>query len=87
MSCLKISELRPAGVELFQDTESFLDELSQPDLDGISGGFLSFCKGLPTRWRRLKVVTQVKSKFVRSAGPIGVTYTAKTYVGQWDLDD
>lgn len=81
MSCIKISELLPAGVELFQDAESFLDELSQPELDGIEGGFFNFFRSLPTRWRhQWKVVTQVKSKFIKSAGPIGITYTVKTYI-------
>lgn len=44
MSTIKIAELRPAGSELFQDSESFLNELS----DGqemnmvLGGGFSGF---------------------------------------------
>jgi hypothetical protein len=37
MASIKISELRPAGFELFQDTESFLNELGDREL-AVSGG-------------------------------------------------
>ena len=33
-----VSELGPAGSELFQDSESFLEELSDRELDFITGG-------------------------------------------------
>ncbi|RCJ30942.1 hypothetical protein A6770_20690 [Nostoc minutum NIES-26] len=36
MANINLSELHAAGSELFQDTESFLNELS--DVDSISGG-------------------------------------------------
>jgi hypothetical protein len=32
MASIKISELRPAGSELFQDSESFLNELGDRDM-------------------------------------------------------
>ena len=38
MASIKISELRPAGSELFQDSESFLNELSDREIGGIEGG-------------------------------------------------
>ncbi|NJL63520.1 MAG: hypothetical protein HC903_18905 [Methylacidiphilales bacterium] len=38
MSTLKISELRPAGSELFQDSESFLNELNDQEIGAIAGG-------------------------------------------------
>lgn len=38
MANIKISELRPAGSELFQDSESFLNELSDRDLGNVEGG-------------------------------------------------
>ncbi|MEH1909627.1 MAG: hypothetical protein V7L05_05485 [Nostoc sp.] len=38
MASIKISELRPAGSELFQDSESFLQELGAQEM-GITGGF------------------------------------------------
>jgi hypothetical protein len=38
MSEIKILELQAAGSELFQDPESFLDELNDQALTGIEGG-------------------------------------------------
>ncbi|MEH1909626.1 MAG: hypothetical protein V7L05_05490 [Nostoc sp.] len=38
MASIKISELRPVGSELFQDSESFLQELGAQEM-GITGGF------------------------------------------------
>jgi len=39
MASIKISELRPAGSELFQDSESFLNELNdQQELSVLGGG-------------------------------------------------
>ncbi|MBN3898741.1 MAG: hypothetical protein HWQ41_26770 [Nostoc sp. NOS(2021)] len=38
MASIKISELRPAGSELFQDSESFLNELNSQDMGGVIGG-------------------------------------------------
>ena len=37
MANIKISELHPAGAELFQDSESFLDELNEREMS-ITGG-------------------------------------------------
>ena len=37
MAIIKISELRPAGSELFQDSESFLNELTEREVGGIEG--------------------------------------------------
>ncbi|MGK7917557.1 MAG: hypothetical protein AB4038_18765 [Prochloraceae cyanobacterium] len=38
MTQLKLSELSSAGSELFQDSESFLEELSDRELDFVTGG-------------------------------------------------
>ncbi len=38
MASIKISELRPAGSELFQDSESFLNELSDRETGNLEGG-------------------------------------------------
>jgi hypothetical protein len=38
MAKLKISELSPAGSELFQDSENFLEELSDRELGLVIGG-------------------------------------------------
>lgn len=40
MASIKISELRPAGSELFQDSESFLTELSESrEVAQVLGGW------------------------------------------------
>ena len=38
MSSIKILELSPLGSEIFQDTESFLDELTDSEIKPIIGG-------------------------------------------------
>jgi hypothetical protein len=38
MASITISELRPAGSELFQDSESFLNELNDQEMLAIAGG-------------------------------------------------
>ena len=40
MSIVQILELRPAGTELFQDCESFLNELSVQEMEVMGGGFV-----------------------------------------------
>jgi hypothetical protein len=37
MASIKISDLRPSGLDLFGDSESFLDDLSDNDLATING--------------------------------------------------
>ena len=38
MANIKINELRPAGLTLFSDSESFLELLTEEGLDDIKGG-------------------------------------------------
>ncbi|MBN3898740.1 MAG: hypothetical protein HWQ41_26765 [Nostoc sp. NOS(2021)] len=42
MASIKISELRPAGSELFHDSESFLNQLNEQEFElfGGKGGFV-----------------------------------------------
>ena len=40
MAAIKITELHPAGSELFQDSESFLNELTDDEMGSIEGGWL-----------------------------------------------
>ena len=42
MASIVISDLRPAGFDLFMDSENFLSELSDGELSVISGGGFSF---------------------------------------------
>ena len=43
MANIKLSELHAAGSELFNDSESFLNEFS--DVDSISGGQIGYATG------------------------------------------
>ena len=38
MASIKISELHPAGSDLFSDSESYMNELSEGEIGGIQGG-------------------------------------------------
>lgn len=38
MASIKIFELRPIGSELFQDSETFLDELNDREISVVFGG-------------------------------------------------
>lgn len=38
MANIEINELKPAGAELFSDSEGFMTELSDSELDNINGG-------------------------------------------------
>lgn len=38
MARIKISELYPAGSKLFQDSETFLSELGEREMDLVTGG-------------------------------------------------
>jgi len=38
MASITISDLRPAGADLFQDSESFLHELTEQEVGNLLGG-------------------------------------------------
>ncbi len=38
MATIKISELRPTGYDLFQDAETFLNELTTKEMNFVVGG-------------------------------------------------
>ncbi len=38
MANIKISNLHPTGVELFSDSESYLNDLNDQDIESINGG-------------------------------------------------
>jgi hypothetical protein len=42
MASIKLSELRPVGSDLFQDNESFLEELGDRDMNSVVGGFFDY---------------------------------------------
>jgi hypothetical protein len=41
MASIKISDLKPAGSELFSDSESYMSELGDSELGIINGGGIS----------------------------------------------
>lgn len=45
MANIEIDNLHPAGSELFQDSESFLNDLSDREVCGIKGGLLTLLLG------------------------------------------
>lgn len=51
MANITISELRPAGADLFNGSESFLQELTDTEMDYTNGGGFGFCIG----WSFLEV--------------------------------
>lgn len=41
MASIKIHNLKPTGSELFNDSESFLNELSEGEINSVEGGLLT----------------------------------------------
>ncbi|WNN90926.1 hypothetical protein [Gloeocapsopsis dulcis] len=92
MSCLKISDLSVTGLELFQDAENFLNELSDREIENITGGWFSFITDdfMPTtsnlvletvvKTRVVSAITKsvrVKTKGVKN---YGISHTHKTII-------
>jgi hypothetical protein len=46
MANIVISELRPAGSDLFMDSESYLTDLTDNELHMTQGGSTAFCAGM-----------------------------------------
>lgn len=46
MANITISDLRPAGADLFSDSESYLDDLSEGQISSTHGGSSLFCSGI-----------------------------------------
>lgn len=43
MATIEISDLRPAGSELFSDSEGYMNELGESEFGGINGGSTPMC--------------------------------------------
>ncbi len=43
MATINIYDLRPAGSDLFSDSEGYMNELGDGELDSINGGSSPFC--------------------------------------------
>ncbi len=67
MASIKISELHPAGSDLFQDSESFLNELTEDEL-GLEGG-----------GDKTKIKIKIKSIAITVISVNGNTINANTY--------
>ena len=75
MSTIKISELHPAGYDLFQDSESFLNELTERQLKSVVGG--SPVLLVPAGAQEV----EAGSIFPVVSGPVAASVTAKTIIG------
>ncbi|MEB3150309.1 MAG: hypothetical protein VKL60_15015 [Sphaerospermopsis sp.] len=71
MASIKLSELQVAGSELFQDSESFLNEMS--DANSIYGGGYSYDVS------DISTLTKLAEAFVNTYGIGHIGYLAKSY--------
>ncbi|MFM7371368.1 MAG: hypothetical protein ACKO2Z_26965 [Sphaerospermopsis kisseleviana] len=70
MASIKLSELQVAGSELFQDSESFLNEMS--DANSVYGGGNDYVSDAST-------LTTLAEAFVNTYGIGHIGYLAKSY--------
>ena len=75
MANIILSELNNAGVELFQDSESFLNELK--DVDAISGGSDSISNSGYVS--DMSTLTKLAEAFVTTYAIGHVTFLAKSF--------
>ncbi|MDB9375016.1 hypothetical protein [Nodularia sphaerocarpa] len=73
MANITLSELNNAGAELFQDSESFLNELK--DVDSISGGSTDAYGYVSD----ISTLTKLAEAFVTTYAIGHVTYLAKSF--------
>ena len=73
MANIKLSELHAAGSELFNDSESFLNEFS--DVDSISGGQIGYAGGVSNPI----TLTKLAEAFVTVYAIEHVTLLAKSF--------
>ena len=73
MANITLSELNNAGAELFQDSESFLNELK--DVDSISGGSTDTYGYVSD----ISTLTKLAEAFVFTYSIVHVTYLAKSF--------
>ncbi|WP_414551365.1 hypothetical protein [Anabaena sp. CCY 0017] len=81
MANITLSELHAAGSELFQDSESFLNEFS--DVDSISGGQMGYGGGIGAQVAVSdpKTLTKLAGAFVTVYAIGHVTVLAKSFSG------
>jgi hypothetical protein len=79
---IKVSVLHLAGLELFQDSENFLNQLTDEEIAGVVGGLLYLdifysLSDIPLP-ANTDINTQVRTVYSETLRTIGVSYTAKT---------
>ena len=72
MASIKLSELQVAGSELFQDSESFLNEMSDANSIAVYGGYSYDVSDIST-------LTKLAEAFVNTYGIGHIGYLAKSY--------
>ena len=77
MANITLSELHAAGSELFNDSESFLNELS--DVDSISGGQIGYAGGMTVGVSNPITLTKLAEAFVTVYAIGHVTVLAKSF--------
>ena len=77
MANITLSELHNAGTELFQDSESFLNELQ--DVDAISGGSTGTYTGYRHTVSDMSTLTKLAEAFVTTYAIGHVTVLAKSF--------
>jgi hypothetical protein len=74
MATITLSQLHTAGSELFQDSESFLSEMS--DVDSIVGGY-------DASFSDLSGLTKLAEAWVYTYGIGHIAYLAKSFSGKY----
>ncbi len=77
MANITLSELHAAGAELFNDSESFLNEFS--DVDSISGGQVTIATGATYVASNASTLTKLAEAFVTVYAIEHVTILAKSF--------
>ncbi|MFN6501266.1 MAG: hypothetical protein RMX65_030315 [Nostoc sp. DedQUE01] len=62
MATIKISDLRPTGSDLFSDSEGYMNELNDNEVDAIYGGY--------KRWQRVSAGVSLIGISTLIVGPL-----------------
>ena len=72
MASIKLDQLQTTGSELFQDSESFLNDMSDINSISVHGGFGSNVSDM-------SIFTKLAEAFVNTYGIGHIAYLAKSY--------
>ncbi|WP_414572350.1 hypothetical protein [Nostoc sp. CCY 9925] len=62
MATINISDLRPTGSDLFSDSEGYMNELNDNEVDAIYGGY--------RRWQRVAASVSIVAISTLIVGPL-----------------